>query len=287
VRGAGRGDAVRAILVAVALTGCGSYFKKAPESHPAADGRVAELEARQATWLEKIKGADMPRLQDCDLALWAGEAVAAGADVDLSGFESGGAVRRNPSNPCTPASRDMVLGWGYGEWRLKDRAGLQRLAGYGEAHNWDMSSDVQDSYIDPVGQAVLARAIDALTGGKDRRSYEGTSLVCASFAKDFEQHLQVAEALLGGEVADALEARPALLDIPQGCVDVIRGFAQSSPGDALFAAAYGTYSGHQDAALSLLLDEGYRCPTYVRGAAIYCAVHRAFAAEVVLRAFGK
>jgi hypothetical protein len=264
------------IAAIVCLAGCG-YFQKQPEASPKGDDGVAALRTKSTEWDDQIEAADMDALTDCDLALWAGEARAAGALVDQDGFETGGAIRRNPKQPCTPASRDMVLGYVYGRWVAGDLAALQRVAGYGEAHGWVMSAASAISWIDFIGRSVLAHAIDVLSGGKDRRSYEAVPIDCFNLGADYEQHLTVVEAMLGAEVSE----------ITQECAKVLAGYAAASPHDALFQAAAGAYSGDMGPAIDLLLDDAYQCPGYVRGADIYCAVHKAFAARIALLHYPK
>ncbi len=282
--------------IVLLLISCG-YFKKDPEKSQPASSLADRLRAKEAGWLADLKAQSdattgWPSATDCDGTLWAGLAKAAGlttVKLELAEPTPGGIVR-SPSSPCTPSSRDTILGYGYGRFVEGDLGAYQRLADYGEAHQWDMSADTTLSYIDPVGQGIIARAIDGLSGGTDKRGYGGIPLACAPpLVKDYEQHLQVVEALLGGEVADKLEARPALnakpRDIPAGCAETLKELATDSPKDGLFAAANGVYSGAMEPALTLLLSDDYSCPSYVRGAPTYCLVHKLFAARVILKRY--
>jgi len=264
------------IIVALLLTSCG-YFKNTPSSDAGANPNIPELRLKHAEWVSSVNAGGILSLPDCDLALWAGEARAGGADVDLAGFEMApGALRRNPGYPCTPASRDMVLGYAYGKWSIGDLPALQRLADYGESHQWNMSSDASLSSIDIVSRGVLGRAIASLSHDADKRSYAANPMACIPLAKDYERHLQVLEALLEGEIVGGL---------PGGCVGVLKAFAEDGPHDALFQAAYGIYSGDEGTAIDLLLDPAYVVPSYVRGAPNYDLVHRMFAANTVLKRY--
>jgi len=275
----------RLALALLLSTGCG-YFKKVPESKPEiAPLKERRLAAKRDGWLAELAAASdeatgWPSAKDCDGTLWAGLAAAGGGKVKLDLAErSPGEIVRSPVTPCTPASRDMVLGYAWGRWAAGDLPALQRLAGYGEGHDWFMSSNHEISYIDPSSQGILARGLDHLSHGADRRGYAKNPLVCVALGKDYEQHLQALDALLAGETTEAA------YDINQVCLGVLKEFARTSPDDGLFAAAAGTYTGDMSRAFDLLLDDNYRCPSYVRGAPAYCLVHKIFAARVVLRRY--
>ncbi len=274
----------------LSLIGCGHKKAEAP-AIPTSTQSVL-LATKQAAWLAELRllsdqKTGWPSIDDCDSTLWAGLARTAGAaSIDLGEVEpSPGAIVRNPFKPCSPSSRDMILGYASGRWAAGDLGALQRLANYGEAHSWFMSANAELSYIDPSNQGLLGRMIEKLSNGADKRSYRNTPFICLPLSKDYEQHLEVIDTLLDGEVDSHHMQAPRPQDIPGSCFDVIRNFAHKSPDDGLFAAAAGVYTGDMTPAFSLLLDDSYQCPSYVRGAPTYCLIHKAFAAYTVLRHF--
>lgn len=270
------------------------------ETKPASDSRRGELQGLVAQKLQELAGqSDLttgwPSVRDCDAALWAGEALAAGAKPALSLAEwQPGEIHRRPlaSGECYPAesvstvSKDMLLGYVYGSWAAGDLAALQRLADYGAAHEWVMGqpfpSEASRVVMAPDGAGLLGRAIEALSKGADKRLYREVPLACLTVSSDYEYHLQTLAILLDGEVADRLEGE-ALLDITTPCHDRLMANAAAFPKDALIQAAAGVYTGDFSAAYSLLLDPGYQAPSYVRGAPSYGTVHWLFAAHTVLK----
>lgn len=266
---------LRIIIIATLLVGCESI---SPKLDPPTD-YTASLAVDEAVWLAELKAESdqktgWPSATDCDGALWAGLANAGGGAADLNLAESApGAIIRSPSGACSPTSRDMILGYAFGRWAAKDLAALQRLANYGEKNNWYMSSDQTLSSIDPISQGILGRAIEKLSNGEDKRVYAGVPMACLVFTVDYEQHLQTLEALLDGQVEGK---------IPVACLAALQAFQDASPGDAFFAAAVGVYKGDLTKAEELLTAPNYVCPTYVRGAADYCLVHKVFTSKIIL-----
>jgi hypothetical protein len=96
--------------------------------------------------------------------------------------------------------------------------------------------------------------------------------------KDFEHHLQTLGIILDGEVSGGIS------DI---CLQALKSKADEFPSDALFQAALGIYTGDLDHATKLLVDPEYRCPTYVRPLPIYCTIHKAYAARLILKSYRK
>lgn len=287
------------LTLILALAGCG-YVHKRDEATPKADDRVAELRAAVASRpLAFDAETGWPSAKDCDATLWAGLAKATGVSavkLDLAEVSPGSVARRPAAyGPCYPSeskssvSRDMILGYTYGMWASADLPALERLADYGSAHSWEMGEgDRTRTTMTPDGIGVLERAIEALSGGHDKRDGTAIPYACFPVSADYEQHLQVVGALLAAEVADVLEGEepaPKLLDMPGSCFEGIKSLAEKNPKDALFQAAYGIYTGDLAPAITLLLDPQYQSPSYVRGADAYRDVHWLFAAHTVLKRF--
>jgi hypothetical protein len=284
-----------AITAALLIASCSHTTEAQPQSVT----KSSELKALYDAVLPGLatksdQDSEFPSAGDCDATLWAGEAAAAGAVVKLETAEyNPGEIHRRPkaNGECYPAgsastvSKDMLLGYVYGKFAQKDLAALQRLADYGEAHNWVMGkpfpSEASRVVMAPDGAALLARAIEALSHGTDKRIYRDLPLLCTAVSSDFEYHLQTLGLMLDTEVADMLTGE-ALLDIPTPCFNVLKSNAAKFPNDALIQAAYAVYQGDFNHATDLLLDTNYQYPSYVRGADNYKLVHWLFAAKLIL-----
>ena len=185
-------------------------------------------------------------------------------------------------------SKDMMTGYMWGWLAVGQAPPLQRLADYGVANDWVMglpTSRPQEVELGDNLTGALCRAIYVLTDGADNRSHcRGKTSVYLPVFQDYERHVQTLGILLQGEV-DA--GRPFVaLDIDGEMLKRLKENVDYDASDALFQAALGVYTGDYDTATRLLLDQGYQCPSYVRGAASYCAVHKAFAAYIILKHTG-
>lgn len=278
---------MRHILFIIAIiTGCSSHEPKSalPSS------LVGKLQTKYAQWISTLKtesdqATGWPSATDCDGTLWAGEALASGYQLDIHLAEyTDGEIHRRPkvSGECYPAesastvSNDMLAGYMWGLWKTKDLDAAERLQAYGEAHNWKMGEGDARTILSPVGSARLARLVKALGGPE--KPYAELGDPCLPVEDDYEHHLQDLGILLDGQISSGVSS---------GCLIALKNNSTSYTQDGLFAAAYGVYSGNMDAALSLLTNDGYICPSYVRGSPSYCDVHKLFAASIALGGFGK
>lgn len=290
------------LIALLILTSCG-----AKTVEPKTLSKNEELQAR---YEEKVRQAKevfdhdtgWPSATDCDGTLWAGLAYAAGIDtvrLQLAEY-SEGEIHRRPSPPCwdgedrgsaTTVSRDMLNGYMWGMWRARNLDALRRLAGYGEAHFWKMGRPLDDGRTILTGNGIglLGRMIKKLDGPD--KIYRHIQPVFTKVSADYERHGLALGILLEGEVDQPVE--PELLprayeypgrysDITENQSDLLEWLAAESPGDALFQAGHATYSGDYNKAVELLLDQNYKCPSYVRGSDNYCLVHWLFAAKLVL-----
>ncbi len=270
------------LIISMLSLACGAEHK--PKNAPASPAAL-ELKARRSSWLLELKAnsglkTGWPRAQDCDQTLWAGEAKAGGAelDLDLAEYAAGEIHRRPlvlgecyPAESATTVSRDMLAGYMLGSFSGKDLGALQRLSAYGATHKWVMGVGDQRVVMTPPGQGLLARAIAKLSGDKLPGAFPA---VCLPVGADYEKHLQTLSILMEGDISGGISPL---------CLWILKDNAKSSLGDALFQAALGAYTGSQDKATSLLLDDSYQCPSYVRPAFSYCLVHKLYAATVALR----
>jgi hypothetical protein len=214
-----------------------------------------------------------------------GEAVAAGIPVNLDLVESApGLIQRRPT-PCyteqagdvgskSSISNDMLLGYIAGRWAQGNLAALQRLADYGVEHNWVMGAPFPERAAEvvmkPNQYLLMAKAIERLSDGQDRRRFGGFAPKYEPVARDFEQHLQALSISLYRDLFSGIDADAQAH---------IAALVAASPNDALFCAV----AGDLERAAELLLDPAYEYPTYARGAEIYKTIHWLYAARLVLR----
>lgn len=308
------------VIAVVALTGC-DRFKRVKPKDPADDPRVEQLRTLTDGWRDELTGAlddGWLARTECDGTLWNGLACAAGVPVNIALAEyEPGQIHRRPAPSCysreggdvgaqSTVSNDMLLGYQMCAWRRRDVEAMKRLAAYGEAHDvggglgWVMGEPFPERadrvVVRPNGLGRIGTILERLTDGGDKRPYRIIPEPYAPVGEDFERHLQVIGIILDGEADRITRLRAddpiiqtfapyGLIDIPKGAVDVLDELADNSPRDALFQAARGLYSGDMMPAITLLIDPAYECPSYVRGAAEWCTVHKLIAADVVLRAF--
>lgn len=215
---------------------------------------------------------------DCDAVLWSGLACYAGADVHIDLAEyAPGRIERRPAPSCYPdesgstISRDQLTGYMACRWRKNDTAALERLADYGEDHNWIMGEPgwkVDLVFMGQNLQAILGKMIDR---------YPNLPITFLPLNRDFERHIQTIQLVLLGNMSslDALQ------------LDRVKQNVNYDSKDALFQAVKGRYTGDMQEAVSLLLSDDYQCPSYVRGAETYCTIHWLFAARVALDSLSK
>lgn len=291
-------------LAAALVVGCGQLDRHEAQPGSPADDRVERLRALQVETLAELDaaadaGGGWLSGRECDGTLWGSLAAAAGARVNLSLVEyAPGRIDRRPAPSClededgngrpdsgSTVSRDMLTGYLWGVWRSKDVGALQRLAAYGEAHDWTMGDgDSARTGMRSNLKGLLGRMLHELGGGSP--GYRHLPPVYLAAGADYERHLTVLGILLQGEVGlEGLAKFPGETDVNGDMLGTLEKLAAEAPDDALFQAARGVYDGDMGLAMDLLLDEGYVCPSYVRPLAVYCTIHRAFAADIVLRQF--
>ncbi len=223
--------------------------------------------------------AGWPADNECDGALWAGVARAAGADwVDVSAsLRPDGRPTRKPLRDCltpdesaTTTSNDMITGIILGLQESKDTDSVLRLYQYGEQHDWIMGTPewyISRVLLRPNGVTLMARILYKLSGGERDYSIRLMPVIYGPVDGDYEGHLlllsRIIEKKAGGsqygmEIAETL-------------------FAKAHPGDALAQAVAGNYQ-----LAALLLTNDYKSPSYVRGDDIYHTVHWLLAAKVTL-----
>jgi hypothetical protein len=279
------------------MSACGAR----PKRHDQPSPPPPAVEVLRATFAARVQvdwEDGWPSKVDCDGTLWAGLACAAGVPVaiQLAEYEPG-QVHRRPAPSCwdggdrgarATTSQDMLTGYMLCAWRRRDLAALQRLADYGERHDWVMgapASATERVVLRRNLRGLLGRMILVLSGGKDRRGYRALAPIYLPVVEDYERHIQVLGIQMQGEV-DAETPLAELRDtgIEEHMYQRLKTMAEEAPADALFQGAYHEYSdGDMAAPTALLLDDATPTPTYVRGADTYKLVHWLHAASRVLR----
>ena len=269
-------------LLVAGLFGCGRETLS-PEQR-------VQLEAEYDRRLSELRTASLshtagwPADNECDGALWAGIARAAGADwVDVSAaVQPDGRPTRMPFSDCGPhdkgynggsastTSNDMITGIMLGMFSTQDTYTAKLLWDYGYSHGWIMG--YPDYYISrvllrPNGITLLARLLHYTSSGTYDYAARFGPVIYGPVKEDFEGHLillgRYLEKKLGGPQY-GMEAAEQLL-------------AHYRPNDALAQAV----AGETGKAAKLLLSN-YKSPTYVRGHSSYHLVHWLFAARIVL-----
>lgn len=243
------------------------------------------LEQKYYQKLEELRKASAshvggwPSDEDCDAALWAGVARAAGADwVDMAAaVQPDGRPTRRPFRDCrvpdeskATTSNDMMTGIILGNLSAKNLDTLKSLWDYGYANNWIMGYPewfVARTLLRPNGITLLARSLHVLSEGRLDYVMRFSPVLYGSGLEDYEAHL----ALLSRYIQK-------LTNGPQyGTDSVEKELAERYPGDALAQAL----AGNVDKAEALLLSD-YVSPSYVRGHANYQFCHWLLAAHIVL-----
>lgn len=223
--------------------------------------------------------AGWPADNECDGALWAGVAKAAGADwVDIAAaLRPDGRPTRKPLRDCvtpdesaTTTSNDMITGIILGLQAAKDSDGILRLYQYGEQHDWIMGSPeyyISRVLLRPNGITLLARVIYQLTNGQRDYAIRLAPVVYGPVDGDYEGHLLLLSRIVEKEAGG----------FQYGMAAAERLFARANPNDALAQAVAGNYL-----VSAALLVSDYKSPSYVRGHDNYHLVHWLLAARLVL-----
>lgn len=282
------------LLPILLLTGCGYFAKHESKEH---SSPVEELREKYEQIYQEVESelepvTAWPSNNDCDGLLWAGLACSVGFRTEIQLAEySPGEMHRRPYNSCyadesgdvgskSTISRDMLTGYMSCLWTRKDLAAFQRLADYGEKHDWIMGKPsyyVSRVYLGNNLQGLLGRFIHVLSGGDDSRWYRRLPPVYQPVGADYEKHIQVQGILLNDAVTEQESVNQEMLAR-------LTENAASNPLDPLFSAALGRFTGNQEHTLNLLLNPDTPCPSYARGEKpdVYCKLIWLQAARIVI-----
>lgn len=225
-----------------------------------------------------------PSDEDCDGALWAGIALAAGADwVNVSSAVGpDGRPTRRPHSDCGPRelgynsgssttiSNDMITGILLGLNHTRDSSTAKRLWDYGYSHSWIMGEPnwyASRVLLRPNGITMLARVLYKVSNGQYDYAARWSAVVYGPVVEDYEGHLLLLGRYLQSKVGGPQYGMEA--------AEQLMGYYKKS--DALAQAVAGNYS----SAAKLLLGN-YQSPSYVRGHDSYHLVHWLLAARIAL-----
>jgi len=254
---------------------------------------LAQLKAQlRESYFQSTRGhkGNWPSDKDCDSALWAGVARAAGLEevqVDLA-LTWEGRPTRLPCGDCGPGSHgynngsaattstDMMLGTILGLFVSKDRISLERMRAYADEHRGIMGVPkelVARTWIKPGTRAFLSQAIHKLGGKKDNWALLGQ--LRAPNQEDYQLHLELLSYYLESLLLDgklSKSNRKALLQE-----------ADRNPQDALAQAM----AGRNKNAVELLLNPAWKVPGYVRGPETAKEIHQLLIIQILLGAESK
>jgi hypothetical protein len=272
------------LFMAFSFAACG---RTGEPIHPPLRDKLAGQYVEKLEQLRQLSEghvAGWPSDYDCDAALWAGVARAAGADwVDVSaGVQPDGRTTRKPLVDCGPVeagyagdsatttSNDMITGLILGLLASGDADTVHKIYSYGESNGWIMGLPkyyVSRVLLRPNGITLMARILYALSEGKRDYTIRLAPLVYGPTDGDYESHLALLSRYMEQELGG-----------PQYGAEWVEAYLASNfPKDALARAVNGDYQ----AAATLLVGD-YQSPTYVRGSSSYHLVHWLFAAKIVL-----
>jgi len=270
------------LTAAVLVTSCGR------DSLSSSDRE--RLQAEYNLRLNELRTASLghtagwPSDADCDGALWAGVARAAGADwVDISAaVQADGRPTRIPYADCGPGdmgynggsattvSNDMITGIMLGLYASNDPTTAKLLWDYGYTHAWIMGEPnwyAARVLLRPNGITMLARLLYSTSSGRYDYAARWSAVIYGPVVEDYEGHL-----LLLGRY---LQTRLGGPQYGMETSEYLMGYYKKD--DALAQAVAGKYS----ASARLLLGD-YKSPSYVRGHESYPLVHWLLAARITL-----
>lgn len=267
-----------ALFFLVSVTNCRNDLP--PEKKQSLEVKYQEKleELRENT---KTHAGGWPSDEDCDGALWAGVARAAGADwIDMAAsIQENGRPTRRPYIDCetplqsrTTTSNDMMMGIMLGNFVAGNLHQLKTMWDYGTIHSWIMGYPewyIARVLLRPNGISLLARTIYTLSNGETDYAMRFSPVLYGPTSADYETHLALLSRYL-----------QKLTGGPQYGTDYVEVIvSQATPLDALAQALAGNKEGASD----LLLSD-YVSPSYVRGHPNYHIVHWLLAAHITLTA---
>lgn len=289
---------MKTILIFLLLTSC-QYVTKHDEKRDSVVD-LTDLKTKYDAIYQEVESdldesTGWPSTQDCDSTLWAGISCVVGLPTQISLAEfSSGEIHRRPFKACyddvsgdqgakSTISRDMITSYMSCLWNRKDLAAFQRLANYGESHDWILGKPVHlvsRVLLTPNLIGLLGRSIFVLSERQDDRYYRRSGYLFPPVSADFERNIQVQTILL----QDSIDGQYNLTSINSEMLDRLIENADAYPSDHLFAAALGRFTGDQSKALALLLAEEMTCPSYARGEKpeVYCKILWLQAAKILL-----
>lgn len=286
---------MKPLLITLLLLSCDKGDTKPPNPN----GRLIELIEKRKEILEDLPWTNWPTPEDCDGALWAGQAKAGGSNVTkLSLAYEGGKPFRRPSHDCfidgkdngskSTTSNDMSLGLLWGLWYDRDVTQIRKVVDYGENNNWVMgepfpeqTSRVLMSYNLRI---LYSKALHLFTNGQFENFFFDKEPKLARQDSDYQAHLSSMIILL---YEDMQRAHGFTLVAPIAWIDIARHHVKKFPDAAIHKAAVGLYTGDLSDAIDQLLDDD-KAPSFVRGKEVekIAVAHWLFVATRIIDIFG-
>ena len=249
---------------------------------------LAQLKAQlRDSYFQSTRGhkGNWPSDKDCDSALWAGVARAAGIEevqVDLA-LTWEGRPTRLPCGDCGPGSHgynngsaattstDMMLGTILGLFCAKDRVSLEKMRSYADENRGIMGVPrelVARTWIKPGTRAFLSQAIGKLGGKKDNWALLGQ--LHSPNQEDYQLHLQLLSFYFESLLLDG--------NLSKSNRKALEKEADRNPEDALAQAL----AGNRKKATELLLNPAWKVPGYVRGPETAKEIHQLLIIQILL-----
>lgn len=269
---------IRLLLILVALVGC--HKKTSGDQLTAVKLKTKLMEE----WAKETSDHHYgwPDEDDCDGALWAGVARAAGIrTVDISAaVQQNGRPTRLPNADCgiersgATTSTDMRMGTILGLVAAKDNVSLESMRNYAKANHMLMGepkSNLPAVWLKPNERFFLSQAIDYLVKGCD--AWCDVPPTYAVPMTDSDVHLTLLAVQLEEHMGVANEF--AILAALEAC--------RKHPDDALALAVCGDRAGAE----AKLVDPAWAPPSYVRGAhpKAYELAYQLFTLNIIMGGF--
>jgi len=276
----------RFILTFLLLFGCGQAPKASSSARPYSIQLASEYSSLVATvQSEADQASGWPSSHDCDGALWAGEARAAGIEsVRIEqALQPDGRPTRRPLTDCPlsetshSTSTDMQLGIILGLFASRDCHSLARLQAYAEDHKGEVGypsdtlEDLAYTYVKPGTRTLLALTTEksGMPGGKGSEPWRHLPIAYTKPPTDSTLHLSLLSLYVEKELGTFGVVNQHFAD----------SLCASNPEDALALAVCGRLR----EAAERVLSSDWTPPSYVRGSPNYLSVHKAFILYILLR----
>lgn len=266
------------LLTFLLLVSCGRPGTPATADHISQVRSLQQALLQQFTQDTANTLGHWPSDQNCDGALWAGEAAAAGTDTEVYlSLQMDGRPTRKPGKDCnisesaSTISTDMLTGILLGLYSVKDLDGLLLLQQYADQHNLVMgtpnatAADLALTLMKPSTRTLLSFLITNL-GGHATGEWHILPIPHVSNPTDYNLHLDLLTLLM--QHLTGHWSKEAVYAADQD--------ADKNPTDPLAQAV----AGNLESAADLLLSNA-PLPTYVRPT-VYATTYKLLVCKLIL-----